>query len=175
MKTILWFLVFISSCVEIYAQLVPTPKYPFEFMSFQTKLPIIKLKYSLFHPLIVDEKTKTILSNFKVTDDYLSLQYYDSTLFKNAKLTMNFSKSDSLLKSVQYTIFRTPDVDANEFEKICDRIWDETKERFGEPLTEKTIPMLGKIRKWEIGQTLFSSMKTEYGFMSLMLSYYIKE
>lgn len=155
------------------AQLVVNPKYAYEQLSLYTKYSVIKDKYAKAKVFTVDEKTKAMAAKF--SNDFITLQYYDTTLFKSAKLSFSFSKIDSLLLSVQYMLFVAPGVEEAEYEKAAENLWDETSSRFGEPASDKTVPMFGKVRNWEIGKTAIRLMKTETVLKSLMISYSIKD
>ena len=157
----------------IYSQLILTPKYSFEYLHFGSKLQDVKNKFLKSSPVIIDDKTKKMMSSYD--EGYIFLRYHDSLLYKNGMISLLFTKNDSLLNIVQFIIALSKDDESIEHEKACTNLWEEMVKRFGEPLTDKSIPFFGKVRKWELEKTAISAIKTESGFKSLTLSYTVKK
>lgn len=156
----------------IYSQLISTPKYSFEYLRFGSKKLDVQKNFLNVQPIPINDKVKSMMP--KQDEEYITIMYRDTTLYKNAAIGLVFTKKDSLLSMVQYIIAAEKEEERVDVEKIAKTLWDETTNRFGIPTTDKDIPLFGKIRKWNMEKIMIVVVKTESEMKSITLTYKLK-
>jgi len=165
MKDYLFILFILMPVQFMYGQLVPSPKYPFEYLNYHASLSEIKKHTIGLKEFSNSEKNDNQLS--KYADEYIIYQGSDTVLSKHGFIILLFEKKDSTLKTVQYVISPPEAVAKN----ICDKLWNAISTRFGPLGKERMLPFLGKIKVWEFESSIVQLINIETGSKIITLSY----
>ena len=83
-----------------------------------------------------------------------------------------FLRKDSTLTSINYVISSENEIDKDEVNTMCENFYNESSNRFGKPITDFSIPFVGKMITWEIKRTkiLLTQLNVK-GIDAIMVDY----